>query len=174
MLNRFQVGAGTGKNFKAVAAFVKLVADMASHKPRSPGNKCSWHGAQNATTTQCAATTVGALDGCLQRRGELPNGFPCWMALRRWRWCRKKSGPGKTRTCDIQFRKLTFCPAELRDHVLCGNRRKDSNKPPPERTPCAVSKRKLSFPRYRLNLTQPNCNGRSCRRRLLWGIQNSC
>lgn len=86
----------------------------------------------------------------------------------------KKSGPGKTRTCDIQFRKLTFCPAELRDHVLCGNRRKDSNKPPPERTPCAVSKRKLSFPRYRLNLTQPNCNGRSCRRRLLWGIQNSC
>lgn len=28
----------------------------------------------------------------------------------------KKSGPGKTRTCDIQFRKLTFCPAELRDH----------------------------------------------------------
>lgn len=51
----------------------------------------------------------------------------------------KKSGPGKTRTCDIQFRKLTFCPAELRDHVLCGNRRKDSNKPPPNASPLPLA-----------------------------------
>src|SRR5687768_11684702 len=46
---------------------------------------------------------------------------------------RRRGDPGKTRTCDLRFRKPLLYPAELRDHEPL-NIRLEQRKPPPKVT----------------------------------------